>query len=614
MTSIAAVANGGSTSDSCRRMLAALGPYGGDGESSASLDAAAIGVVYARRTPEDRFDRQPIRLAGERYTLVADCRIDNRSDLIAALSLGGAASQSSDASIVARAFEKWGVASFDRLRGDFAVAIWDRAERRFIVARDATGGAPLFVYSGRGLFALASMPRALHAIETVPRRADTGFIVDTIREGGMFNAGSFWDDIGRVLPGHFGYLDQDGLKQERYWHPPQMRLRGGTFEDYVEGLREHVERAVSRRLRGASEVATHLSAGLDSGAVTGAAATVLRSRGRVVAFTAGPREGFAADNETRIEDETSLAAATARMHPNVEHVIVRPGPEWATSAIDTVFEYWQSPTTNICNLGWSEQINEAAQARGLRVLMPASIGNLALSYGGEHIFSDPMAQGDWAQLAANILTELHSPISVARAFARIARDTIRRRFQPGRAGKSWNYFPGSEPFPDVNLEPTYREILMRSVGRADRGNMHKGTLGKWGIDIRDPSTDRDLMDYVASVPLAMFRRRGVERALIRAAAVGWVAPEALNERRRGVQSADWFEQVAAHREWLRDQLDAIADHEEASRIAGIERLRAILDEAPHDWRHPQVVARYRHALLRGISAGHFIRRAGGANR
>ncbi|HEV7290412.1 asparagine synthetase B family protein [Sphingomonas sp.] len=614
MTSIAAVAGQGSLSNLCRRMLAGLRIYGADGESRADLDAAAMGVVYAHRTPEDRFDRQPIGLAGGRYTLVADCRIDNRSDLIAALSLGSAASRLSDAGIVAHAFEAWGVASFDRLRGDFAIAIWDRTDRRFIVARDPAGCAPLFFHARDGVVALASMPRALHAIETVPRRADTVFITNAIRQGGMFDAASFWDGIGRVLPGHLGYLDSNGLKQERYWFPPELRKRGGSFDDYAEGLREQVERAISRRLRGELDVATHLSGGLDSGAVTGAAASVLRDRGRVIAFTAGPREGFAAHNETRIEDETPLAAATARLHSNVEHVVVRPGPDWATSAIETVFEYWQAPTTNICNLGWSEQINEAAQARGLRVLMPATLGNLALSYGGEHIFSDPMAQDDWGQLAKNILGELHAPIGVARAFARMARDSLKRRFRPGQAGKSWAYFPGDEPFADIVLEPTYRDILMRSVARADRGSMHKGTWGRWGIDIRDPSTDRDLMDYVASVPLAMFRKSGVERALIKAAAVGWIAPEALTERRKGLQSADWFEQVAAHRDWLHDQLDAIADHEEAARMVGIDRLRRILNENPSDWRDPEVFAHYRHALLRGISAGHFIRRASGANR
>lgn len=614
MTAIAAVSGGGSTGSLCRRMLSGLRRYGADGESCANLHAAAMGVVYGCRTPEDQFDRQPIAIPGGRYTLIADCRIDNRSELVAALSLGGAASRLSDAALAAHAFERWHVASFDRLRGDFAIGIWDDVERRFIVARDPTGAAPLFVHASDGVLALASMPGALHVIESVPRRANTRFITNAIRDGGMFEAASFWDGIGRVLPGHFGYLDRDGLKQERYWHPPQRRMRGGSFDDYVEGLKEQVERAVSRRLRGETAVATHLSAGLDSGAITGAVARMLGDGGRVVAFTAAPREGFPAQNDIRIEDEVPLAAATARLHANVEHVIVRPAPEWATSAIETVFEYWQAPSTNICNLGWSEQINEAAQARGLRVLMPAALGNLALSYGGEQIFSDPMAQGDWAGLATNILSSLHSPIDVTRAFARMARDALKRRFRPAQAGRSWAYFPGTEAFADVILEPTYREILMRSVARADRGSMNKGTWGKWGIDIRDPSTDRDLMDYVASVPLAMFRKRGIERALIRAAAVGWVAPEVLSERRRGLQSADWYEQVAAHRDWLHDQLDAIADHEDAARMVGIDRLRTILAETPDDWRDLRVVAHHRHALLRGISAGHFIRRASGANR
>jgi asparagine synthase (glutamine-hydrolysing) len=614
MTSITAIAlRDRSSLQTCEQMTTALRPFGRDGECIRQIDGAAMGVVYARRTPEDFFDRQPISIADGRFTLVADCRIDNRDSLLTSLGLGGG-DKLSDAAITAYAFERWGVECFDRLRGDFAVAIWDATERQFVVARDPAGNAPLFVHASEEAVALASVPRALHAIDGVPRRGDTRFMAKAIREAGMFDSGSFWEGIGRVLPGHFGYLDWHGLRQERYWSPPRVRTRGGSFGDYAEGLREQIERAVSCRLRGTTEVATHLSAGLDSGTVTGAVATLLRGTGRVVTFTAAPRDGFDARQKARLEDESTLAAATAGMHANLEHVIVRPGPEWATRAIETVFDYWQAPTTNLCNLGWIEGINEAAHVRGLQVMMPASMGNLALSYDGTHAFSEPWAQRDWRGLCAGVLAQATAPIQLAKDLARALRNGVRRRIDPSRAARTWRYYPGGQPHADPELEPIYSDMLVRTLTRVDRGSQRKGVLGRWGIDIRDPSTDRDLMDYVASIPLRMFRRGGEDRLLIRAAATDWVAPETLRERRRGLQAADWFEQMAMHRDWVRDQLDAIEDHEDAARVVNVQRLRRIADQAPDDWRDPDVVADHRLALLRGISAGHFIRRAGGGNR
>lgn len=610
MTAIAAIAScDGESLRNCKRMIAALRVYGRDRESLREVEGAALAVAHATRTPEDRFDRQPISLAQGKLTLVADCRIDNREDIVSALGVAGA-SRLSDAAIAAQAFERWGVASFDRLRGDFAIGIWDAECRRFIVARDPAGNAPLFFHAAEGVVALASMPRGLHALDRVARRADTDFMTSSIRHASMFGAGSFWDGIGRVLPGHFGFLDALGLRQERYWFPPTKRISGGSFDDYAAGLRGHVERAVSRRLRGATEVATHLSAGLDSGAVTGAAATLLLGSGRVTAFTAAPREGFEARQDTRLEDEAPLAKATARMHPNLEHVVIRSPQEWTTAAIETVFDYWQAPMANICNLGWMEEINKAAHSRGLRVLMPASVGNLALSYNGSHALSEAWVRRDWLGLGTGMLSRVSSPLRLAKELAYILTGSIR----PVRSNPTALHYPGRDDPADPRFALTHADMLLQALSRVDRGSHHKGVLGRWGIDIRDPSTDRDLIDYVATVPMQMFRRHGADRALIRRAADRWMAPAALSEHRRGLQAADWYEHYRAHWGWIAEQLDAIENHAEAAKVVDVPRLRRILQETPRDWRDPHVQAEHRHALLRGIAAGHFIRRANGANR
>src|SRR5690606_25904486 len=86
-----------------------------------------------------------------------------------------------------------------------------------------------------------------------------------------------------------------GIAKRSYWQPsPPPHRSVGSGDDYVEGLRYHLEQATRSRLRGANgAVAAQLSAGFDSAAVTATAARILAPEGgSVVAFTAVPREGY----------------------------------------------------------------------------------------------------------------------------------------------------------------------------------------------------------------------------------------------------------------------------------------------------------------------------------
>jgi len=86
-----------------------------------------------------------------------------------------------------------------------------------------------------------------------------------------------------------------------------------------------LDQSVKCRLRGVNDVGAHLSGGLDSSAVAATAARLLApSGGRVIAFTAVPREGYDGPvPRHRFADEGHHAAATAALYPNMEHVLVR---------------------------------------------------------------------------------------------------------------------------------------------------------------------------------------------------------------------------------------------------------------------------------------------------
>src|SRR5262249_32203154 len=160
------------------RMTNALRAHGPDRTGAHAAGSVALGHVLMRMTAEDSFETQPTRGAGGAI-MVADLRLDNRDDLIAALGLDPQrAFAAADSAIVLAAWEKWGNEAWARLRGPFAAALWDPRNRRTTLARDPLGCRPLCYHMGRDFVAFGTLPKALLALPDVPRELNKEQLAD----------------------------------------------------------------------------------------------------------------------------------------------------------------------------------------------------------------------------------------------------------------------------------------------------------------------------------------------------------------------------------------------------------------------------------------------------
>ena len=89
----------------------------------------------------------------------------------------------------------------------------------------------------------------------------------------------------------------------------------------------------------------------------------------------------------------------------------------------------------------------------------------------------------------------------------------------------------------------------------------------------------------------------------------------LDETRKGYQAADWHEKLTAVRGRLAAEIESLEDCPPAARALDVARMRRLVENWPDGgWERDEIMRPYRLALLRGVSAGHFLRRATGANR
>jgi asparagine synthase (glutamine-hydrolysing) len=231
-------------------------------------------------TDEAQHEAQPCSLDG-RVWLVADARIDGRTDLTAALVAAGCSTArgANDAELILHAYAAWGERCVDHLLGDFAFAIWDADRRLLFCARDHFGARPFFYAQCGTSLVFSNTLAAVRRHPRVSNALDDQTIADYLltRYNPRADATGF-ADIRRLPPGHLlRWTPGSALQVHRYWQlslPAEIRYRHS--HEYVDHFNQILDTAVRDRLRTPRAVVA-MSGGLDSTTLAVVARRVARA-------------------------------------------------------------------------------------------------------------------------------------------------------------------------------------------------------------------------------------------------------------------------------------------------------------------------------------------------
>ena len=192
----------------------------------------------------------------------------------------------SDSEIALHLYEDMGTTFMRRLRGEFAVVLWDERRQSLTAVRDRFGIKPLYYANVNGKTYIASEIKALFALGV--RASWDREIMCGIHYGFVQRAGrTIFDGIYAIPPGHMLTITKGESKITRYWdfdYPPaDSEANVPTFSEAVQLLREKLVESVRLRLRSDVPVGVYLSGGIDSGAILGLASKL--SKQPLRAFT-----------------------------------------------------------------------------------------------------------------------------------------------------------------------------------------------------------------------------------------------------------------------------------------------------------------------------------------
>ena len=548
---------------------------------------------------------QPISSAAGDVWLTYNGEIYNFAELRAELiALGYAFRSRGDSEVVANGWHAWGELLFPRLRGMFALALWDRRSRRLVLARDRVGKKPLYYAEARGAarqgFVFGSEIKAVLAWPGMPREPDLGAIDDYLTLQYVPSPETAFVGVKRLPPAHYLIVEADGAggwseaEPVRYWELPEPRTAGPLPrpEALHEELLAHVDEAVRLRMIADVPLGAFLSGGVDSSAVV---AMMARAG-------SGPVKTFSIGFPAKEYDETRYARIVAKRY-GTEHEEFVVEPDAVAVLPQLVWHYGEPFADPSAIPTW--YVSQLAR-RHVTVALNGDGGDEAfLGYPRYQAMRHLDRLDRWPAAARHGLARL-----CAAAPARLA-----RRLRLGEIGEMLGATPDRPEqryagaiafFADSDKTAGYGEAMRERLGRsaldrlapyfagveslvtgANRADINtylpddllvKVDVASMAhaLEARSPLLDHVLLEWAARLPSNVKMAGGTTKALFKAALAPLLPPEILRRRKMGFG--------CPIDRWLRRELKELAYDtllSPAARARGLFRpdfVRRLLDE------------------------------------
>ena len=274
--------------------------------------ASRVGLAHTRLSIIDiAGGHQPLQNSDGTIQVIFNGEIYNHKDLRRELEAKGYTLPShSDGEIISHLYEEFGISFVSKLRGMFAIAIWDERNKKLFLIRDRFGIKPLYFYDTKKGLLFASEAKAILGVERV-REIDPQALEWYTSFRYVPEDRTMFKGIKKLRPAHWLEYSDKGIKIERYWDlRDTVPNTSYTEAQWADELKSQLQEAINIRLMSEVPLGAFLSGGLDSSFIVGLMSKM--SNRPVETFSFGVGTGW--HNETPFAELAASAFNTSH-HP-----------------------------------------------------------------------------------------------------------------------------------------------------------------------------------------------------------------------------------------------------------------------------------------------------------
>ena len=524
---------------------------GPDGEGIWTDETGTVGLGHARLAVIDPAGgQQPMWSSDNRYIIVYNGEVYNFPGLRRELEEAGKTFRTqSDTEVILEAYSYWGAACLLKLRGMFALALYDTLNKELFLARDRTGIKPLYYATFEGAFCFASEIKALMASTSRPLTLDYASLANFLSLSYTPPPHTFYSEILEVEPGTWLRVTNRGIERGTYW---AWKREPADWNESVslEESRRAILESLKEQLIADVPIGAFLSGGIDSSLLV---AMLVNDLGRKVpTFTVAFGEAS--------YDESRYADIVARHLRTDHHEIRVPVGRGDLALIEEVLSQFDQP------FGDSSAVPTYLMCRAVRPFVKVVIGG----EGGDEMFGGypRYAYADLAGIIGrapewslrgmrrllNMITRV-SPFEPVRQMQRLLRaaqalgndrllalscylfpEELQGMLTPVARNKVAGYVPVLMEIGECSPEAGGSDFIDATVNRALPGDyLRKVDMmsSAHGLEVRIPFLGESVLACSARIPDRWKYSFGENKRLLRRLAKRHLPPEICRRRKTG---------------------------------------------------------------------------------
>jgi asparagine synthase (glutamine-hydrolysing) len=478
---------------------------------------------------------------------------------------GPAGAGASDASLVLNAYLHWGEELLDRIKGLFALIVWDADNDLLLCARDPHGMHPFFYADDGGDLFLSASAEALVQHPRIPDAVDRVALADHLCHRWPKLESTYFEAV-RRLPGGYALRVRAGIRSvERYWDPiPPGKPIEYVSDEEAGRFTELLDQAVERCLPD-GQAAIYLSGGLDSVSIAALAQEQLHEKNTGPLLALSLVFEHSAANE---EIAQRAVAAELGLPQKIVTVSDAVGPKGLLASALEMSASRPAPMINLWNPAYAFLARYAAE-QGCELILTGNGGDEWLEAGVHE------ARTAWRTLDLATLYRLWATMQRSYRFSKgtVARNLfwtygLRPNLRQGGASMLRRAAPGlltrlerrrlarTTPHwvaPDPQLQEQMFERYQAHRRTKSRGALDSPMVAyeleefhesgrELGVRLLHPFWDADLTAFLARIPPRLLMRGGYSKGLVRES-LTWKFPALGFDRHRKVVASGFYRSV-----------------------------------------------------------------------
>lgn len=539
-----------------------------------------------------------VMLNGEIYNY-----LELRQELIAK---GHRFATRSDTETIAHLYEELGEGCFARLRGMFAIVIWDERQRTLLLARDRVGKKPLFYALSREQILFGSELKALLAADGFSREIDREGLCDYFSLGYVPAPKTIYRAVRKVRPGHYLIVSDDRVRESCYWDISFAEVDARTEDQWCELLRHELCEATRIRLMSEVPLGAFLSGGIDSSSVVSMMTHLMKRPVTTCSIGFEEKEFNEADFARQVARHFHSEHHEQFVRPNAVEILDRlvwhyDEPFADSSAIPTYYVSKVARQYVTVALGGDGGDESFAGYRryildqfenNLRRYVPAALRRTVFGPLGEWYPALPWAprvfraKATFQSLSRDPLEGYFNTVSYFRPGEK--RRLFTPEFQKSLGGydsidvlrEHYNRAGTKDPLSRIQYVDIKTYLTDDILTKVDRASMAVS------LEVRAPLLDHKLMEQVARVPSSLKLRGGSGKYILKKAVEPLLPHDTIYRKKQGFA-------IPLGR-WFRGELRELAENSLFSHADGIldpgflkfvwnQHQKRQYDRSPHLW-------------------------------